>query len=234
MNSFVQRTQPWKHVDVSEATVRTVFDGLGISSEAVKPDARVLDFGCGNGRYMKVFSHVMEPSRIYGVDVDSEAFPALVDMGFHCAKLPERGVSLSFDDGMFDYVFSSNVVEHIPRPQYLNYLDEIFRVMKPGGVFAIGAPNYPIKRLFDLVSAWRHRRQPDMWRYYFYDDPTHVNPVSVRGVASDLGDAGFVDIDLLATELPLQSYGSRLRSKTMKRTLKVLGNKFFGSCRKPA
>lgn len=233
MSSGTMKTEPWKLVDVSEATACTVFEQLGIAVQPVDAKAKLLDFGCGNGRYMKVLSRRIEASRIYGVDVDDEAFPELEEMGFHCEKLLPQIPKLRFSDGTFDYVFSSNVIEHIPRNFYLSYLDEIFRVLKPGGVFAVGAPNYPVKRLFDLVSAWHNRRQADMRRYYLYDDPTHVNPVRVRGVASDLANAGFVDVDLLATELPLQRYLSILRSKNIKRQFKVLGNKFFGNCKKP-
>lgn len=233
MNGHPHAAQPWKQVEIAEATVRTVFERLGIDSDSVRADARVLDFGCGNGRYMKTFTRLFSPSQIYGVDVNDEAFADLKDMGFHCAELPELAATLAYDDRSFDYVFSSNVIEHIPRSQYLGYLGEIFRVLKPGGVFAIGAPNYPVKRLFDLVSAWRYRAQPDMRRYYLFDDPTHVNPASVTRVASDLSAIGFVDIDLLATELPLQRYIAALRAEPMRRKFKMLGNKFFGNCRKP-
>ena len=233
MNSEAPGAQPWKQVDIGEATARIVFERLGIHDRRAGNEVRILDFGCGNGRYMRVLSRLVPTSHIYGVDVEDDAFEELESLGYHCTKLSERRAALPFDTSMFDCVFSSNVIEHIPRSRYLDYLREIFRVLIPGGVFAIGGPNYPIKRLFDLVTAWRCRDDPEIRRYYLYDDPSHVNPVSVRMVASDLRAAGFVDIDLPATELPLQRYAARLRSQTMKRRLKVLGNKFFGSCRKP-
>lgn len=233
MNRQPNEAQPWKQEGVSETTAKLAFARLGLGPEAVPTDATVLDFGCGNGRYMKVFARLLDSWRIHGVDVDDGAFQELGDAGFQCARLPEHGAALPFGDEIFDCVFSSNVIEHIPRAQYLGYLNEIFRVLKPGGVFAVGAPNYPVKRLFDLVSAWRYRRQPDKRRYYLHDDPTHVNFVGVRGVAADLQTAGFVDVELLATELPLQRYVARLRSEAMRRTFRVLGNKFFGNCRRP-
>ena len=47
--------------------------------------------------------------------------------------------SLPFPAGMFDCVYSMGTIEHFP--DYARAVDEIFRVLRPGGVAIIGVPN---------------------------------------------------------------------------------------------
>ena len=50
------------------------------------------------------------------------------------------GESLPFDDGHFDIVYSTNVLEHTADPARV--LREAVRVVKPGGIVQIVCPNY--------------------------------------------------------------------------------------------
>ncbi|MBI2024666.1 MAG: class I SAM-dependent methyltransferase [Candidatus Harrisonbacteria bacterium] len=46
---------------------------------------------------------------------------------------------MPYPDNSFDYVYTMGTIEHIPRPQ--DAMEEIFRVLKPGGRAVIGVPN---------------------------------------------------------------------------------------------
>jgi ubiquinone/menaquinone biosynthesis C-methylase UbiE len=50
------------------------------------------------------------------------------------------GEHLPFDDGVFDVVYSTNVLEHVQDPWTV--LQEAFRVLKPGGYLQFIFPNY--------------------------------------------------------------------------------------------
>lgn len=192
-------------------------------------ELRLLDFGCGEGRYLRMFEKTLRKDNLYGCDV----VPASVDKaradGFSVELLSEHHAEIPHPWAFFDRVFSSNVIEHIPRPQYLTYLREIHRVLKPGGIFVIGAPNYPIKRAFDLGKALRDRR---FRRYYLFDDPTHCNKLSIVQVERDLAQ-WFEEIHLMPSRLPLQALFGGLRDPQLRYRLRRLGEKFTGSCRKP-
>ena len=76
---------------------------------------------------------------------------------------------LPFADHTFESVSAYDVIEHIPRQMYMNgamaypfinLMNEIYRVLKPGGLFLATIPGYPHPEAFQ--------------------DPTHVNIVTQR------------------------------------------------------
>jgi SAM-dependent methyltransferase len=99
---------------------------------------RALEIGCGPGRLMKPLSRNF--GEIHGVDVSDEmvrlarerlrAIP-------HAHVHATNGSSLNmFADDSFDFAYSYAVFQHIPsREVVLEYMREIRRVLKPGGIF---------------------------------------------------------------------------------------------------
>ncbi len=92
-----------------------------------------LDVGCGGGRYTIAMSR-MGAGQATGCDIS--------DDGLANARLRAEGMSnvsfekasvldLPFDDGSFDFVFSSGVLHHTTDPD--KGLDELTRVLRPGG-----------------------------------------------------------------------------------------------------
>jgi len=99
---------------------------------------RALEIGCGPGRLMKPLSRHL--GEIHGIDVSDQmirlARERLADIP-HAHVHATDGSSLGrFADDSFDFVYSYAVFQHIPsRDVVLEYMREIKRVLKPGGVF---------------------------------------------------------------------------------------------------
>src|SRR5271170_6530474 len=99
---------------------------------------RALEIGCGPGRLMKPLSRHF--GEIHGVDVSDEmirlAGERLSDIP-HAHFHATDGASLAqFADESFEFIYSYAVFQHIPsREVVLEYMREIRRVLKPGGVF---------------------------------------------------------------------------------------------------
>lgn len=54
-----------------------------------------------------------------------------------------------YADGTFDVVYHSHVLEHFPKRAALNFLQECYRVLKPGGVIRVAVPDLErIARLY--------------------------------------------------------------------------------------
>jgi len=88
----------------------------------------VLDFGAGEGKYLKLIQSVRPHARLVGVDVRMPNNP--VDFEFHL--VPDNSV-LPFPSDVFDVIVSCDVLEHVADVG--KSLDEIRRVLRSNGVF---------------------------------------------------------------------------------------------------
>lgn len=97
-----------------------------------------LEIGCGPGRLIAALSD--DFGRLFGVDVSGEmvalARENLRDIP-HAEARQGTGADLAgFGDNSIDFCYSYAVFQHIPDKDVVrNYLREVCRVLKPGGVF---------------------------------------------------------------------------------------------------
>lgn len=91
---------------------------------------KTLDVGCGVGHFLRFRDNIT------GIDVNEYNIQYLVSSGFQ-AKLITNS-SFPLDTNEFDSVIMDNVIEHIEDPE--STLQEIRRVLKPGGLVVIGVP----------------------------------------------------------------------------------------------
>ncbi|MDB6169056.1 MAG: hypothetical protein JWM88_1920 [Verrucomicrobia bacterium] len=98
--------------------------------------ARVLDFGCGCGRVLKHFDRFPHQGEIWGCDIDPESIAwnrtHLAGVArFDCnASLPP----MAFPDGFFDAIYSVSVFTHLPEDMQFRWLEELRRILRPGGL----------------------------------------------------------------------------------------------------
>lgn len=122
----------------------------------LRPDAYVLDIGCGRGGLVEQLGHSL--TDVVGIDPDLASL--------HAHRLPElpRTAALSdhlpFPANHFDVAFASWILEHLERPWQT--FSELARVLRPGGVFVFITPNgrHPLallNRVFGRLGAWQGR-----------------------------------------------------------------------------
>lgn len=131
-------------------------DGIDLnkySKKYNKQENKSLDLGSGfNPR------NPFNASSTYGIDIrhsiENKNIKKCI-LGFE--KIP-------FEDEYFDFITAYDLLEHIPRTSFSNnslnfpfvfLMNEIWRVLKVGGLFFSSSPCYPMKEAFQ--------------------DPTHVN-----------------------------------------------------------
>jgi ubiquinone/menaquinone biosynthesis C-methylase UbiE len=114
---------------------------LGVTLDKTGP---VLDFGCGVGRLTRALaSHFPE---CWGVDIS----PTMIRMaqGFNkdcerCHFCLNQTSSLTvFRDEYFGFIYTSIVFQHIERKYVEDYLLELIRALRPGGVFVFQIPDH--------------------------------------------------------------------------------------------
>lgn len=102
--------------------------------DQIKPDSVILDLGAGAGIVSQMnFKGLV--GKVCGVDLDPRvADNPMLDEG----RVSDAG-EVPYGDGLFDVVFSDNVLEHLDTP--LAVYREVVRVLKPGGVFMFKTTN---------------------------------------------------------------------------------------------
>jgi glycosyltransferase involved in cell wall biosynthesis/SAM-dependent methyltransferase len=103
--------------------------------------AVILDIGCGPGQDLCYLAQRRRLSCL-GIDLSLKHLKAacLKDFaGNRFAFLQAGAEDLPFLDAAFDIVISSEVIEHLPSAQ--SCIEEIYRVLRPGGRLVITTPN---------------------------------------------------------------------------------------------
>jgi ubiquinone/menaquinone biosynthesis C-methylase UbiE len=105
----------------------------------------VLDVGCGPGTITQGIAEHVLPGRVTAIDRDPSQIARaarlaegreLTNVRFTTAEADE----LPFGDASFDLVFAHALFEHLPNPQ--EALAEMRRVLRPGGIIALGSPDW--------------------------------------------------------------------------------------------
>ena len=145
----------------------------------VRPDDCVLELGAGYGDFI---NHIQCRRRI-AVDL----WPGMLEhlqpgVEGHVGPVTELGV---VEDSSVDFVFASNLFEHLPQSEFAKTLAALRAKMKTGATLNILQPNYRL--------AYRE----------YFDDYTHVSVYSDRSLADFLEVNGFRVTEVHPGFLPL-------------------------------
>lgn len=104
-------------------------------------DAAVLDLGCGHGALIHVAGE-LGYRNVRGVDGSPEQVAAARRLGIQRVEEADlRHVLEAQADASLDVVVAFDVMEHFTRDELLPFVDQVCRVLKPGGSWIIHVPN---------------------------------------------------------------------------------------------
>lgn len=117
-----------------------------LDADGGKTPQVVLDIGCGDGSAAATARPLLSGHRLIGVDWSQDALKRARPRLTHTIRGELTGTGLPFRSGSADAVLFSEVVEHLVDPDAA--LDEIHRVLRPGGHLMLSTPN---------LAAWYNR-----------------------------------------------------------------------------
>lgn len=150
-----------------------IAEAVAAAAAALPPGTRVLDAGAGDAPYRPLFAHCAYVT---------QDWPGTVHEGARGADVIADLHDLPVEDGSFDAVVCTEVLEHVAEPARV--LDELARVLRPGGSVLITVP----------FVGGLHEEPHDHYRY------------TSHGLRGLLARAGFAGIEIE----PLTGYWSTL------------------------
>jgi tRNA (uracil-5-)-methyltransferase TRM9 len=135
------------------ATRKEIWEELKFLFEDLKEREKVLDLGCGNGRWYKIFKE--KKVDYFGID-NSEKLIEIAKENFPEAKFfVGDALNLPFQDDFFDKVYSIALLHHIPSEDFrIRVLKEAKRVLKPGGILILTC--WRIHRLKEILALLKY------------------------------------------------------------------------------
>ena len=103
--------------------------------------AKILDLGCGYGGMLH-FLREAGYTNLAGVDVSSEQVELARHLGVenvHCQDV--RTFLQATSDQTYKVIIAFDILEHFAKPELMELMDELRRVIAPGGWLVVHAPN---------------------------------------------------------------------------------------------
>lgn len=142
----------------------------------------VLDVGCGSGSFLL---HLRRNNIDgFGIDTSAAAIACAGMSGVPKEKLVNSGIeNINMQENTFGSATSLHVIEHISDPS--SYLQGIYKVLKPGGIIIIRAPN---------IDSTEARLGKEKW--LLYDYPYHVAHYTPKALRLVLERNGFINVNI--------------------------------------
>lgn len=103
----------------------------GVARCGIAPSSWVLDVGCGTGRWLARYQkrHLLP----VGMDATAGMLKRAASNNLSCPLIVAVAQRLPFRDQAFPFVSAVTVIQHIPPNEQRESLQEMARVLKPGG-----------------------------------------------------------------------------------------------------
>lgn len=166
--------------------------------KVLKPNnvKKVLDYGSGSGLHIELWEKVFSDSELYFCDLSSVALKKLAQKHpkFRSNIAEVKNEKTPFNDNSFDAIVSIEVMEHVENLD--NYLNEIYRLLKPRGVFVWTTPCancFSIEYIYNILTNKIETTQ-EGYRRWKWEDPTHVRRMKTGEIKNKLQQIGFGNI----------------------------------------
>ena len=140
------------------------FRQLALQGLTLEPDTLVLDLCCGSGQTTQFL--VQQSQHVTGLDASPRSLQRAKRNVPEADYVEGWAEAMPFSEGQFDVVHTSAALHEMQPDQLQQILQEVYRVLKPGGVFAcidFHAPTNPLLwpglalflGLFETETAWQ-------------------------------------------------------------------------------
>lgn len=153
---------------MTDAEKIAAFDKMQEKTEQPEADTPLrLDIGCGKNKkegFVGLDQYAMEGVDLT-CDLSKHRWYFKVDQFQHPALILADNKMLMLADNSVDEVHCSHFIEHLTATERVRFMNELYRVMKPGAKATLIAPHWCSNRAYgDMTHCWPP--VSEMWFYY--------------------------------------------------------------------
>jgi len=175
----------WLYDGISRLAAVTVggeprFRQLALQNLKLQSDTQILDLCCGSGQVTRFLVNFSE--NVTGLDASPLSIQRARKNVPNATYIKAFAENMPFADNLFDVVHTSAALHEMQSEQLPKIIKEVYRVLKPGGVFTLvdfHSPTNPIFWpglavffwLFETQTAWELLKTdlPGLLRDYGFD-----------------------------------------------------------------
>jgi len=175
-------------------------------------NAKLLDFGCGNGLFLKYAEDYFET---VGIDYSVDAISLAKQNTKKTSYLKGSIDALKSSKRKVDVLTCFDVLEHIEKNEHDKYLREFKKKLKNGGLLVISVPNY---------DSWMRTLQGKYW--WAFEDESHVSLKGRKYWLTLLEANGLVVEKIFSSGYinhPLEKYAVRGWKRLVQASVQLIG-----------
>lgn len=142
---------PWLYAAISRLAALGVggeshFHHLPLVGLSLKPDTKILDLCCGGGQATRFL--IQSSGQVTGLDASPVALKRAAAIAPNVKYVQAMAEEMPFAEGEFDVVHTSVALHEMTSEQLQQILREVYRVLKPNGIFTLIDLHQPRNLLF--------------------------------------------------------------------------------------
>jgi ubiquinone/menaquinone biosynthesis C-methylase UbiE len=198
---FPKDAKEIERLDYQHYVLRLLLNGNIVAPIEQKHVQRILDVGCGTGRWCREVAEAFPHVNVLGIDIEEHVPAIAMPTNFRFVK-SNLLQGLPFADNTIDYTHQRLLIGAIPAAQWSFVVGELTRVTRPGGWI----------ELIEGTALYKHIG-PSMQQLLSWADAaakkTGFDSSLILKLAERLKQAGLHEVTAYTVEAPLGPWGGR-------------------------